>query len=177
MRKALELDPEMADAHYYLGVVYASKEMYKEAIEENKKVIEASPDYVNAHFNLGTLYHKQGLLDEALEEYEKTIQIDRGFADAYYNKAAALEKLGKPAEARDEFEKYRMVRQTGKGSPSLLSFEAKLTGAMEQEDALKEIHKERKKAKALKEAQIIEKKNTFKKAEASGEKAKESVTE
>jgi hypothetical protein len=48
---------------------------------------------------------------------------------------------------------------------------------MEQEDALKEIHKERKKAKALKEAQIIEKKNTFKKAEASGEKAKESVTE
>jgi tetratricopeptide (TPR) repeat protein len=150
--------------------------MYKEAIEENKKVIEASPDYVNAHFNLGTLYHKQGLLDEALEEYEKTIQIDRGFADAYYNKAAALEKLGKPAEARDEFEKYRMVRQTGKGSPSLLQFEAKLTGTMEQDDAFKEIAEAKALEEAQIEAQIIEKKDALKKAEASGEKAKESVT-
>ena len=111
-------------------------------------------------------------MDEALEEYEKTIQIDRGFADAYYNKAAALEKLGKPAEARDEFEKYRMVRQTGKGSPSLLQFEAKLTGAMEQEDAFKEIAD----AKAIEEAKAIEKIKAHKEAEALGEEAKESVT-
>jgi tetratricopeptide (TPR) repeat protein len=146
--------------------------MYKEAIEENKKVIEVSPDYVNAHFNLGSIYHKQGLLEEALDEYEKTIQIDRGFADAYYNKAAALEKLGKPAEARDEFEKYRMVKQTGKGSPSLLSFEAKLLGAFEKEDAFKEIAE----AKALEEAKATEKIKAHKEAEALGGKAKESVT-
>jgi tetratricopeptide (TPR) repeat protein len=154
--------------------------MYKEAIEENKKAIGVSPDYVNAHFNLGTLYHKQGLLDEALDEYEKTIQIDRGFADAYYNKAAALEKLGKPADARDEFEKYRMVRQTGRGSPSLLQFEAKLTGTLERDEAFKEIAEEIaeeiEEAKAIEEAQIIEKKNALKKAKAQDEKAEEPVT-
>ena len=63
-----------------------------------------------------------------------------------------------------------------KGSPSLLSFEAKLTGAMEQEDAFKEIAKEIEEAKAIEEAQIIEKKNALKKAKAQDEKAEEPVT-
>ena len=77
IRKALEIDPDKADAHYYLGVIYASNNKYNEAIEENKKVIAVDPNYANAHFNLGTIYHKQDLFNEAIEEYDKTIQIDR----------------------------------------------------------------------------------------------------
>jgi tetratricopeptide (TPR) repeat protein len=141
IKKALEIDPEMADAHYYLGVIYASKNMYEEAIAENKKVLVVNPDYANAHFNLGTIYHMQDLLDKAIDEYETTISIDRGFADAYYNKGKVLEAMGKKADARNEFEKYRMVRQTGRGSPNLLSFDAKLLGTMEAEDARKEYEK------------------------------------
>jgi tetratricopeptide (TPR) repeat protein len=122
----------MAEAHYFLGVLFASKNMYKEAIAENKKVIGSNPDYVNAHFNLGTLYHKQEQFEEAIAEYSKTISLDPGFADAYFNKGQALISLGKKSEAHDEYEKYRMVKNTARGSTSLLEFDSKLLGTLEQ---------------------------------------------
>jgi tetratricopeptide (TPR) repeat protein len=116
-------------------VIHASNNKYNEAIEEYKKVIAVDSKYADAHFDLGTIYYKQGLFNEAIEEYDKTIQIDRGYADAYYNKSATFEKLGDAAAARDEFEKYRMISKTAQGSPSLLEFDAKLTGAAEKDDA------------------------------------------
>ena len=112
-------------------------------------------NYADAHFDLGTIYHKQELFNAALAEYDKVIQIDRGYADAYYNKSAALEKLGDAPAAHDEFEKYRMIRKTAGGSPSLLEFDAKLTGAAEKDDAFQ---KHKIEAEAIKEAEALRKK-------------------
>jgi tetratricopeptide (TPR) repeat protein len=155
IRKALEIDPEKADAHYYLGVISASGNKYNEAIEAFKKVIAVDSNYADAHFDLGTIYHKQELFKEAIEEYDIVIQIDRGYADAYYNKSAALEKLGDAPAAHDEFEKYRMIRKTAGGSPSLLEFDAKLTGAAEKDDAFQ---KHKIAAEAMEEAKAFEQK-------------------
>ena len=151
----MEIDPEKADAHYYLGVISASNNKYDEAIEEFKKVIAVDSHYADAHFDLGTIYYKQGLFNEAIEEYDKTIQIDRGYADAYYNKSATFEKLGDTAAAHDEFEKYRMIRKTAGGSPSLLEFDAKLTGAAEKDDAFQ---KQKIADEALEEAEAFRQK-------------------
>ena len=84
------------------------------------------------------------------------ISIDPGYSDAYFNKGNALEALGKKAEARDEFEKYRMVRKTGGGSPSLLEFDSKMLGTLEQyefnvEEMEKELAKQQEKEKAATE--------------------------
>ena len=75
--------------------------------------------------------------------------------DDYYNKSATFEKLGDAAAAHDEFEKYRMIRKTAGGSPSLLEFDAKLTGAAEKDDAFQ---KHKIEAEAIKEAEALRKK-------------------
>ena len=47
-KKAVELDPNNSDAHFYLALAYEDKSQYDLAIAEYKKVIELKPEYKDA---------------------------------------------------------------------------------------------------------------------------------
>ncbi|MEP9411007.1 MAG: tetratricopeptide repeat protein [Candidatus Brocadia sp.] len=67
-RKALEINPDLEDAHYFLGVCYYKKNMIDEAIAAFKKVIQLNPKSEKAHNLLFTIYDKIGKTEEAIEE-------------------------------------------------------------------------------------------------------------
>ena len=68
-KQAARKNPDDAEAHYNLGVAYASSGMYKEAIEAYKQAIKIAPDSANVHYNLGVAYGNSGMYEEAIEAF------------------------------------------------------------------------------------------------------------
>jgi tetratricopeptide (TPR) repeat protein len=63
-KKALELDPNVQQARYFLGLIYLKKNMYPEAIENLKKQSFMTPGNEQIYFNLGIAYYQQSKLEE-----------------------------------------------------------------------------------------------------------------
>jgi len=63
--RALEEDPNQADAIHALAMTYAHQETFDQAIEVGKRLIEVAPDDELAYTSLSIFYQKQGLIAEA----------------------------------------------------------------------------------------------------------------
>jgi len=64
-RKALEEDPDYADALHALAMAYASQDKLDEAIEAGKKLIEVTPEDELAYTSLSIFYQRKGMIAEA----------------------------------------------------------------------------------------------------------------
>ncbi|HLL76659.1 MAG TPA: tetratricopeptide repeat protein [Pyrinomonadaceae bacterium] len=73
LQKAVEINPEYAEAHYNLGVIHSRAERYAEAVESFKKALAARADYPEANYNLGLAYY---LMDDnaGLAAQQKKLQ-------------------------------------------------------------------------------------------------------
>jgi len=83
-RRAIEINPNFADAYLGLGVTYLSNEQIDEAINYIKKAIEINPMHMPSYLNLGLIYEYNGQIDEAIASYEKIIEINPHFTGAYF---------------------------------------------------------------------------------------------
>lgn len=61
LQKAIQLDPDNADAHFYLGGFYHEVDALTTAIEEFQEVLRINPDYPRIHTALGNVYYERGL--------------------------------------------------------------------------------------------------------------------
>lgn len=103
-KKALELNPNLYDAHYHLGIAYYAKGMTDESIAELKKAIEVNPNEPKAHYNIAFAYVAKEDVAKALEEYKKSIELyaarrDKKEADGYLYLAVAYSLIEKHDEA------------------------------------------------------------------------------
>ncbi len=99
LRKAIEIKPDFAYAHYSLGNILRDLGNLKEAELSYRKAIENKPDYSDAHLNLGNVLKDLGNLKEAELSYRKVIKIKPEFAEAHLNLGNVLKDLGKLQEA------------------------------------------------------------------------------
>ncbi|HIC91269.1 MAG TPA: tetratricopeptide repeat protein [Syntrophaceae bacterium] len=83
-KKAVELKPDFAAAHIFLGGAYVSKGLYDKAIVSYKKAIELKPDHAEAHSNLGHAYAGKGLYDKAIVSFMKAIELKPDDAKAHF---------------------------------------------------------------------------------------------
>jgi TolB-like protein/Tfp pilus assembly protein PilF len=75
-KKALELDPELAEAHAYLGATYQEQWQWNEAETEYKRALELKPNDVAAHLGYADWLLCQGRLDEALAWSRRARELD-----------------------------------------------------------------------------------------------------
>jgi DNA-binding winged helix-turn-helix (wHTH) protein/TolB-like protein len=73
---ALELDPELAEAHASLGRIKSHRWDWSGALEEFKKVIELNPNYASARAWYGLCLGELGRFDEALAEIKRAQALD-----------------------------------------------------------------------------------------------------
>ena len=64
-RRALEEDPQYADALHALAMTYAHQEKLDEAIEVGRRLVEIAPDDELAHTSLSIFYQQKGMIAEA----------------------------------------------------------------------------------------------------------------
>jgi superkiller protein 3 len=95
-RKAIELDPKLANAYSNLGAVLAQQGKPDEAIACYRKATEVDPKHVNAYSNLGSALANQGKLDDAVAALRKALELDPTHAKANSNLGDVLNYLAWP---------------------------------------------------------------------------------
>ena len=107
-RKALELDPASASAHYNLGSSLARSGNYAEAEKHLRTALESSPN-TQTYTGLGIVLRQQGRMDQAVASLQAAIEADPNNAIAHRELAEALTSLGRMDEARRELERARAL--------------------------------------------------------------------
>ena len=75
-RKALALDPDLAEAHASLGVIDANRNRFPDAEKELRRALDLNPNYAMAHHWRSLYLLGLGRLEEALSENERARQLD-----------------------------------------------------------------------------------------------------
>jgi TolB-like protein/DNA-binding winged helix-turn-helix (wHTH) protein/Flp pilus assembly protein TadD len=75
-QKAVEIDPQSAEAHASLALVLDHKWDWRGAEVEFKRALELNPQYANAHHWYGDYLSIQGRHDEALVEAKRALELD-----------------------------------------------------------------------------------------------------
>ena len=75
-KRAIELKPDLANAHSGLGVLYAKTGRIREGIARCKKAIQLAPDDIKLQHSLATVYWQTKLYNDAAEEYNNILRLD-----------------------------------------------------------------------------------------------------
>jgi Flp pilus assembly protein TadD len=113
-QQAIRLDPELAEAHFRLGLAYDATGQEKEAEEEYRRAVESYKKYLSSdendkdaegHYNLGQTYAGLHLYSEAVREYRQATRLKSDDADIYYDLGVSLMRLAQYDEAAAAFSK------------------------------------------------------------------------
>ncbi len=75
-RKAIELDPELAEAHVAMASVGTYLDRFDQAVAEAEEAVRINPNLSEAHLTLAILYSSQRGLDDALKEFQRAYELD-----------------------------------------------------------------------------------------------------
>lgn len=103
--KAVELDPDFAEAFNNLGLAYTELDVEEKATDAFGRAIELNPSLHAAYNNLGYIHYKQGEYEQAVEQYNEALGRSTKNGPAYTNLGNAYYKLDKMDEARDAWTK------------------------------------------------------------------------
>jgi tetratricopeptide (TPR) repeat protein len=93
--RAIEIQPNLADAYNNLGVMRQSAGALEEATRLYRQALSIKPAYAEAHNNLGVMLQAQGRLDEAIAHFREAIRLEPGYTLARENLEAALREREK----------------------------------------------------------------------------------
>ncbi len=84
-KKAIEIDSEFKEAHFYLGFIYIKQKKHTEAIKAFGKSIRIDPNFKQAYYNLSLVYLELNDRGKAREAARSALRID-----PYYKPARLL---------------------------------------------------------------------------------------
>ena len=91
--KAIELNPNYADAYNNRGIVFKDIEKYHEALSDYNKAIELNLNHVDAYNNRGNIFKDLAKYQEALADYTRAIKLKPDYNKAYYNIGDVLKRI------------------------------------------------------------------------------------
>ena len=105
LTRAVQADPQSADAHLHLGIVLAALQRYPEARARYREAIALKPDDALALNNLGGVCRHLDQPQEALESYDRAIAVHGDLAELHYNRGLLLLDLARYDEALAGFDR------------------------------------------------------------------------
>ena len=103
--KAVELNSNIAETHFYKGRIYDSLKKHKEAVEEYTKAIQVNSKYEKAYLNRGNAKKILGMIKDAILDYSKAIELSNPEDSllAYTVRGYAYLQLGEKQKAYADF--------------------------------------------------------------------------
>ena len=98
---ALALDNQLLRAHYFLGMTYMKKMMYRKAALEFKKEIALYPGFDAPYSALAVAYYRSGKGGRLDLLWRKALEINPDSIEAYRNLAMYYAETGNPDGARE----------------------------------------------------------------------------
>ena len=143
-QQAIKLNPELAEAHFQLGITYAllelqyqqsgtvdpdnpdarvksrSQKAFEKALETYKKWVTANPDDDNSHYNLARTYSKLGKDDEAEKEFRQAVKLKPEDTEYQTELGNILIKLAQYRDAIGPLKKAIEIDPTNERAAGLL---------------------------------------------------------
>jgi len=98
-RKALELAPDLAEAHASRGFALTLRQQYLEARREFETAIRLNPKLYEAHYLYARACMQEGKLEDAVRHYEDACRVRPEDYQAQLLMQAPLKGLGRKADA------------------------------------------------------------------------------
>jgi TolB-like protein/Flp pilus assembly protein TadD len=111
-RKALELDPELAEAHVARGLAVSLEKRYDEAGREYETAIRLDPNLYEARYFYGRACLAQGKLVEAAQLFEQACQLRPDDYQAACHLGSIYVGLGRKADAQAASQRCLQVIET-----------------------------------------------------------------
>ena len=143
-QKKVQQNPNDAETHFELGIIYNNLSFYQDAIFSYKEAIRIKPDFLDAHFNLGLTYEKLGYYQDAISSYKEALKINPNDTIVHTNLDHLEEQMANDEEIRWT-EKTRLLRENMKKQQAIVDL--KETDRLAHEKKL--LEEERNKLKAL----------------------------
>jgi TolB-like protein/Flp pilus assembly protein TadD len=105
LKRAIELEPNNAEAHHQYGFYLAAMGRFDQAIPEIELARGLAPLDLQLNSDVAAVYSYAGRNDQALEQARKTTEIDRNYWFSYLILGLAYERKGKYPEAIAAVEK------------------------------------------------------------------------
>ncbi|MBN3939407.1 serine protease, partial [Nostoc sp. NMS9] len=103
--KAIQLNPNYADAYYNLGNALSEQKKLDAAVTAYQKAIQLNPNDAKAYYNLGIALTQQKKLDAAVAVLQKVIQLNPNDATGYIILGLLLSQQNKSDAAVSAYEK------------------------------------------------------------------------
>jgi tetratricopeptide (TPR) repeat protein len=103
--KALQIDPQMVQAHINLIELYSRTGQFDKAEEHYRAAVRVQPYSVEGYYNYGVLLLTTQRFEAAESAFRKTIEINPFHASAHNNMGYLLERRGRLVEAAAEYRK------------------------------------------------------------------------
>ena len=119
--KVIEFDPNHADAHNNLGIIFSilgDLEKAKNCYEETLKI---NPKNFNAYNNMGNIFKELGDIKNAIFNYEKAIEFNPKHLNAYNNLGLIFYDLGEYIKSIYNFKEAVKIDQKNIASINGLS--------------------------------------------------------
>jgi serine/threonine protein kinase len=117
-KRAIELNPNSADARQFYGMFLASRRRMDEAVREGEIALELDPLSLPAKLHIGWIYWSASRFDDTIRQAEQMIEIEPNFFGAYFHLGLAHLGKGKTERAVEAFQKSMTLNAT----PYVLSF-------------------------------------------------------
>jgi protein O-GlcNAc transferase len=109
-RRALNLQPEYAEAYYGLGRAQVGLRRLDEAAASLRHALRLKPDYADAHFSLGNVLADKGEQAEAAACYRRTLQWRPNYVQALNNLGTTQLNEGKPNDAAASYQRALQIK-------------------------------------------------------------------
>ena len=101
LRRAIEVNPKHATAHFLLGSLYLAGGMPQQALQEWQTTRTLKPAIPTLHRNMAyTMLKSGGSSERPMEIFREGMQYDSHNVDLYLGLEEAMEKAGRPASER-----------------------------------------------------------------------------
>jgi serine/threonine protein kinase/Flp pilus assembly protein TadD len=120
LARALELDPDLGEAHSRLGWIYAQELDFPAAKEAIARSLELAPNSNVVRGNASTLYNAFGRADESVELLEAILQSDPLDLSIYSNLAGAYSTAGRLDDAERTLRKLMELSTSYYGASAAL---------------------------------------------------------
>jgi tetratricopeptide (TPR) repeat protein len=102
-RRAIELQPNYAKAHHWLGMCLRTMGRLDEALEEARPALELDPFMLITSVELGRIFYFSRYYDQAIEHYRNALDLEPTFLPAHFRLGEAYTHKGMFDEAIAEF--------------------------------------------------------------------------
>ena len=123
---AAMMDPDLAQAHYYLGLAHLDRSETEEALSRLDRAISLKGATSDMVLKAGSIYLQEGVLQKAIELLRKAVEISPAVPEGRLELARALRLTGRPDSALAELDSALSYAGGFSASRKYLEFESEV---------------------------------------------------